>query len=171
MRVSWIAWLGVLSVSGAACGPGKRPPEGCDEPTFRLVLRAESGPLPPDTLLNVRYGSNQEGEPYTLGKPARKQAVFCDEDTSVGGGGAPSDDGSGEPTPGGAAGASGTETPEGADVWALRCRLYTQGAATIDVTATGFEPIEDYSLPFDGDDRCDVRVDVKLLPLRPDATD
>jgi hypothetical protein len=170
MRVSWIAVLGVLSVSGAACGPGKRPPEGCDGPSFDLVVRARDVPLPPDTRINVHYGSNQEGEPYALGQPARKQAVFCDEDTTPGGG-APSDDGPSE-SAAGAGGAATSEPPDDADVWALRCRLYTQGAASIDVYATGYEPIEDYSLPVnDEDDRCDVFVSVKLEPLRPETDD
>jgi hypothetical protein len=134
-----------------------------------LVVRAGDVPLPPDTRLNVRYGSNQEGEPYVLGQPGRKQAVFCDEDTTENGG-APNDGGS-EQSLAGAGGAAGTPPAVDADVWALRCRLYTQGAALIDVTATGYEPIERYALPFDADDRCDVRVNVKLVPLPPETTD
>lgn len=141
-----------------------------------MVVTAENGPLPEDTRINVVYGSNQEGEPYELGQHARKQAVFCDEDTSQGG--APATDG-GEPenetrSEGGAAGASGTDAdgsePQGGSVvWALRCRLYTQGPARLFVTATGYEPIEDKALLFEGSDRCAVDVNVRLEPSKPDA--
>lgn len=169
---------GVLWVSVTACGPGQRPPEGCDGPSFNLVVHAEDGPLPPDTRINVLYGSNQEGEPYALGEPGRKQAVFCEEDTVQGGG--PSE--SRTPGPGdvgGAGGAGGAEPVPNDDgqggaspaVWALRCRLYTQGPARIDVTATGYEPIEDRKLPFEEDDRCDVEALVVLTPLPPPEVD
>jgi hypothetical protein len=158
----------------SACGPGQRPPEGCDGPSFNLVVRAEDAPLPPDARINVRYGSNQEGEPYALGQPGRKQAVFCEEDTVQGGGPAQSaEPPSGASGTGGAGGAAPSELDEQGDasvaVWELRCRLYTQGPARVDVTATGYEPIEDQALSFDGDDddRCNVRALVVLTPLPP----
>lgn len=180
MRDCWSALWGVVWFSVVACGPGKRPPEGCDGPSFNLVVHAEDSPLPPDTRINVRYGSNQEGEPYALGQPPRKQAVFCEEDTVQGGG--PSE----VPAPsrganGGAGGAAGEASGEPApsleaggaspEVWALRCRLYTQGPARVDVTATGYEPVEDRALPFEDDDRCDVEAIVVLTPLVPEMED
>ncbi|RYZ04043.1 MAG: hypothetical protein EOO73_25675 [Myxococcales bacterium] len=180
MRDCWSALAGVLWFSATACGPGQRPPEGCDGPSFNLVVQAEEGPLPPDTRINVLYGSNQEGEPYALGQPGRKQAVFCEEDTVQGG--APSersDSGSASAESGGAGGApsEAPAPPEGDPgaaaerVWALRCRLYTQGPARLDVTATGYEPIEDRALSFADDDRCDVEALVVLTPLPPEMED
>lgn len=158
---------GVIWFSVAACGPGQRPAEGCDGPSFNLVVHAGDAPLPSDTRINVRYGSNQEGEPYALGQPGRKQAVFCEEDTMRGGGpGETAEALGGAVAAGGAGGAQPPpETPdESTDVWSLRCRLYTQGPARVDVTATGYEPVEDRALPFD-DDRCNVEATVLLTPL------
>ena len=158
MRDSRSVLAGVLWIAVAACGPGKRPPEGCDGPSFNLRVTAEGGPLPADTRINVHYGSNQEGEPYALGQHARKQAVFCDEETNQGGAPAGGDGGDGATPP---------ESGTSADVWALRCRLYTQGPARVDITATGYLPIDDYNLPFADDDRCDVDVDLVLQPFVP----
>jgi hypothetical protein len=166
--------LGLVAVPFAACGPSKRPPEGCGGPSYNLVVTTESGPLPADTRIKVVYGSDQEGEPYALGQHARKQAVFCDEDTTQGGAPSTSDD---EPAPrveAGAAGAAGSSPEDGSNegesvVWALRCRLYTQGPARLYVTATGYEPIDDKPLSFEGTDRCDVDVRVTLEPTKPDA--
>lgn len=146
------------------------------------MVQADDAPLPPDTRINVLYGSNQEGEPYELGKPGRKQAVFCEEDTVQGGG--PSE--SAEPGPGameggGAGGAAGSdgaapapsEGDASTDVWALRCRLYTQGPARVDVTAEGYEPIKDRKLMFpeDDEDRCDVKAVITLTPAVPEMDD
>lgn len=164
-----MVWFAVV-----ACGPDKRPPEGCDGPSFNLVVSAEDAPLPRDTRINVLYGSNQDGEPYALGQQARGQAVFCEEDTVQGGG--PSDIPEPSAGVGGAAGgASAERTPSddeagghGPDVWALRCRLYTQGPARVDVTATGYEPIEDQALLFGDDDRCNAPALVVLVPLAPE---
>jgi hypothetical protein len=169
----------VLWFSVAACGPGGRPPEGCDGPSFNLVVRAEDAPLPPDTRINVLYGSNQEGEPYELGKPGRKQAVFCEEDVVQGGGPADSSDvgtGSMDGGAGGAAGSAAAPGESGAtgvspDVWALRCRLYTQGPARVDVAATGYVPIKDRNLSLKDDDRCNVEAIVTITPLLPETED
>lgn len=87
-----------------------------------------------------------------------QQAVFCDESA----GGASGTDSSG----GGAAGAPSLSSDE---VQSLHCRLYTQGPARIDVTATGYEPIADLPLSLDGDKRCNVPFSVVLMPLKPDT--
>jgi hypothetical protein len=157
--------LGLIGCAFAACGPDHKPDQPCDGPTFNLVVTAESGPLPADTRINVRYGGNQDGESYTLGHPRTPQAVFCVEDHSTGG--ASSDD-----TAGGAAGVGGAaSTSSGADdaVQRLSCRLYTQGPARLDVTATGYVPIDDRALSLDDKLRCEVPEDVVLLPEKPDA--
>jgi hypothetical protein len=54
---------------------------------------------------------------------------------------------------------------EEASEGALRCRLYTQGPARIDVTATGYEPIEEQDLTLARGERCRVEktVELKLL--------
>ncbi len=132
-------------------------------------MKAESGPLPRDTRINVRYGSNQDGEPYALGEPPRKQAVFCEEDTTAGG--APPDDahagpderGGTGPSTGGAAGGPPDR------VYGLRCSLYTQGPARLDVTASGYEEVDDLDLSLNRKERCDVYVEVTLELLKPDA--
>lgn len=171
--------LGLVGLVALGCGPDKRPQEGCDGPTFNLVVRAENGPLPSDTRINVIYGSNQKGEPYELGQPARKQAVFCDEDTSVGGAsgdGDEQDDTSQAKVNGGAGGDRNAEHAPGpmpsTQVQALRCRLYTQGPARVDVTATGYKTVKDYNLPFIEDEpHCRVDAEVTLTPLPPKSVD
>ncbi len=151
-----LAWLLVC-----ACGPDPKPGPPCEGPTYDLVVKTDSGEaLPPDTRLNVRYGGNHEGEAYALGENPTPQAVFCDEDTTAGGasgaGGAAGD----------AAGAGGAPALAPSDgVFALRCRLYTQGPARVDVTATGYEPIEEQDLTLDEKKRCQVPVEVELQVL------
>ena len=155
-RLDWLLLLGVVSAGFAACGPDAKPGPPCGGPTYNLVLQTEDHqPLPPDTRLNVRYGGNHEGEAYALGETPSKQAVFCDEDPSQGG--APA-----EVTASAGAGGSGSTAEPNGEVWALRCRLYTQGPARIDVTATGYEPIEEQDLTL-GDERCQV---VRVVELK-----
>jgi hypothetical protein len=144
----------LVAAGFAACGPDAKPGPPCDGPTYNLVVRIENAPLPPDLRLNVRYGGNHEGEGYALGEKHTPQAVFCSEDTSQGGAG-------NEPTP---SGGESNHEPEdaAASVWALRCRLYTQGPARIDVTATGYESIEEQDLTLADDERCRVEKIVEL---------
>src|ERR1041384_3095999 len=108
------------------CGPDKRPEEACDGPSFNLVVTAEGGPLPSDTRINVRSGSNQTGEAYELGQSMRGPAVFCEEDTQ-----SPMSEGGANQ-----GGAAATDQDSSHDVYELRCRLYTQGPARLDATAT-----------------------------------
>ncbi|MES1184321.1 MAG: hypothetical protein ABUL60_10925 [Myxococcales bacterium] len=126
-----------------------------------MVVRTETGQaLPSDTRINVRYGGNPDGEPYALGESRTPQAVSCSEDTA----GAPSVDDSVS-----AAGAGGAPAMGGGAVYALRCGLYTQGPARVDVTATGYEPVEDEALSFDRKRHCEVPIELKLIPAPPDA--
>jgi hypothetical protein len=144
-----------------ACGPDPRPGPLCEGPTYDLEVKTENGvALPPDTRLNVRYGGNHEGEAYALGKNPTPQAVFCDEDTTPGGA---SSGGSAAGESAGAGGAAPAAPSEG--VFALNCRLYTQGPARVDVTATGYEPIEELDLTLDEKDRCRVERTVELKIL------
>lgn len=154
----------------AGCGPDARPEEPCNGPSFNLVVRAEGQPLPPDTRLNVRYGANPDGEPYVLGKTNTPQAVRCTEDSSPGG--APAVEAAASAA--GTGGAGGEESAEPSSVvWALRCLLYTQGPANVDVTATGFETIKDRPLAPERKRRCEVDTEVVLEPvkLKPKAED
>jgi len=152
-------WLVPLSTLLFACGPDKRPEEPCDGPSFNLVVTAEGGPLPPDTRINVRYGSNQKGEAYRLGQASSGQAVFCEEDTRRPSG----DGGAGQ----GGAGQGDEQAPT--EVQALRCRLYTQGPARLDATATGYQPIDDHELSFVEKPYCQVDVAVEFERELPDA--
>ena len=143
-----------------ACGPDPKPEEPCNGPTFNLLVRADGGPLPSDTRINVRYGANQDGEPYALGKAGPAQAVHCTEDTSPGGQPSTTDD---QDDAGNAGqGGSGNEP-----VWKLRCLLYTQGPAHLDVTASGYAPVKDEPLSLDGKHRCEVPERFTLTPVPP----
>ncbi len=152
--------LGMIAVPFAACGPDHRPQRPCDGPSFNLVVSTETGDaLPLDTRINVRYGGNPDGEPYELGKPRTPQAVSCVEDSTPGGRGA-----SQAPAPVDEGGQGGAPATGHAGVWALRCGLYTQGPARLDVTASGFEAIEDMPLSFETHDHCEVDEPVLLKP-------
>lgn len=140
-----------------ACGPDPKPQPPCDGPTYELLLRTGNDvQLPDDTRLNVRYGGNHEGESYGIGQTTSGQAVFCTEETSPRGG-AP-----GESDASAGAGGAGGSAPPDTGVWALSCQLYTQGPARIDVTATGYEAIEEQDLTLDERKRCRVEVDIEL---------
>jgi len=162
-----------LLAAGIACGPDPKPEEPCAGPTFDLTVRAPDGPLPDDTVINVRYGGNNDGEPYTLGETRTPQAVFCSAVSSCGG----------ELSGGGgaASGASGTNSTErdgagdgtaGGSVpggfVAIECRLYTQGPARLDVNASGYAPIVERDLTL-AQKRCQVEVDVVLELPDPDT--
>lgn len=127
-----------------------------------MVVRTESGkPLPPDTRINVRYGGNPDGEPYALGETRTPQAVSCSEDTT-GPSSVDDDTGAGDST-------GGAPATEKAAVYALRCGLYTQGPARVDVTATGYESIEDEALSFDRKRHCELPIELTLMPERLEA--
>lgn len=84
-------------------------------PSFRVLLVGEGGSLPEDTEIEVTYGAGNEV--YALGDATRAgKSVFCNP--------LPED-----------AGAGGVE--------AISCELWTSGAATIRVTALGYEAIEE----------------------------
>lgn len=121
------------------------------------MLTAENGPLPADTRINVRYGGNPDGEPYALGDTRTPQAVFCKELTT------PPAEPNAEVS--GVAGAAGAGPTESEGVYTLRCRLFTQGPAELDVTAEGYESIDEESLSFVDDERCEVEKPVKLKRL------
>lgn len=155
--------LGLIAAPFAGCGPDAKPDPLCDGPTFNLLVIAEPGPLPDDTRINVRYGGNHEGEPYTLGQSKPGQSVFCEEHASWGGASAVDD----AQAQAGAGGAPSTSSD--GKVEALTCRLFTQGPARVDATASGYEPIVNQELELDDKQRCQVDAKVTLMPSAPDA--
>ena len=150
----------------AACGPDAKPEPPCDGPTFELSVKAEDGPVPLGTRINVRYGGNHDGETYTVGEPHRPQTVFCEERSSQGG--APSAEPSAAAAGAGAAstaeGAGGADSTggAGAGVQLVECAIYSQGPARLDVTAEGYEPIEDQDLALTDEKNCQVPIEVEL---------
>lgn len=84
-------------------------------PAFRLNLRAASGPLPPDTMLEVKYGAGVESYRLDQGDTGQEN-VLCHTDAPDGG-------------------------DAGKDVSQIDCELWTQGAAKVTLTATGYDTI------------------------------
>jgi hypothetical protein len=127
-------------------------------------VQAEDGPVPEGTEINVRYGGNHDGETYTVGQPHMSQAVFCTELAVIGGAPTvePSDAVAGaNAAVAGATGVGGTSAID-SGVMQVKCGLYTQGAARLDVDAEGYEPIQDQELPLTEEERCQVPVKVVL---------
>ena len=87
--------------------------------------------------------------------------MSCSEDTA---GASSVDDSAGAGASTGGAPAAGN-----GPVYALRCGLYTQGPARVDVTATGYESIEDEELSFDRKHHCELAIELTLTPERPEA--
>ena len=92
------------------------------------------------------------------------QAVSCVEDTTPGGRSS-----SQTPAPIAEGGQGGAPAIGNAGVWALRCGLYTQGPARLDVTALGYEMVKDLPLSFEQRDHCEEDEPVLLKPQKPDA--
>jgi hypothetical protein len=93
------------------------PPEDCSaKAAFQLSVRAHVGTLPPDTRLTVKYGGGEET--YALSDLKHdEEAVLCDVE------GVDSGDG-------------------GGSVSRLVCALWTQGAATVTIEASGYPNLE-----------------------------
>ena len=132
------------------------------------------GSLPRDLRLDVEYGAGDES--YTLGSTTKPQIVFCSTvpwDTvpsNAGAGGtAPSssETGGGLSLAGGGSEANGDSAGEGgahpmsAHYRSIECSLYTEGPATVRVTALGFEKIE-RELKVD-DKECTTKVELELV--------
>jgi hypothetical protein len=138
----WSALLLALGVAvPVACGPDARPQKPCGaDPDFTVLISAVDGPLPPSIKVIVTYGSGREE--YVASSPARPEILFCDvtdedgvpleggTDTSSGGAGAGGAATEGE---GGGPGARRKGAIDG-----LRCALWTQGPATIEIVAEGY---------------------------------
>jgi hypothetical protein len=120
-----IAWATCARLA-SACSPAEPSPT-CSPPhaTFRLFIDAVGKPLPDDLRVTVRYGSGTE-EYYAPHPDQNPQAVFCK--TGVG--------------DGGAADASGDESPSDPGVYEVVCELWTDGAANVKVKGSGYPTVE-----------------------------
>ena len=150
------------SIAASACGPDPKPLE-CTEPhpSFDVLIVAPDGQLPPDMVVRVAYGGSSVEE-YRADMPAIRQVVFCEpalpdggapplaNDAGAGGqggaggeAGAPSGGGMGGEATASAGSGGGAELDAGgAALPGLRCELWTQGPATLEVEAREFEPVE-----------------------------
>jgi hypothetical protein len=148
------------SAFAPACGPDPRPLE-CREPhpSFNVVISAPGEALlPPDTRISVAYGGSSVEE-YQADMPGLRQVVFCEPSLPDGGalpqansGGAAGEGGETQSSAGaagdtstgggGEGGASGAAGKRVGPLLALRCELWTQGPATIQIEAASFAPVE-----------------------------
>jgi len=131
-----------------ACGPDAEPPPPCENEDFNVLIRAASGDLPADTVVTMIYGSGREE--YRVGEEDSPLSLFCEPatrdgealdpgDGSAGAGGSPAGGASGAggaSASAGAGGATGATNSQG--VPALRCSLWTDGPATLEITAEGY---------------------------------
>ncbi|HMJ12749.1 MAG TPA: hypothetical protein VK524_15110 [Polyangiaceae bacterium] len=143
-------WLLVLGV--ATCSCSKDPEyDGCyvERPAFLVRVSAGARNLPGDTRLNVKYGAGTE-EYLLEHPPERPDVVFC---TLL----SPELEGD-----------AMSAVDAGGSVQELLCELWTQGAATLTVTAEGY-PTQDLTLRAQRD-RCGIEtVDYEVVLVRPDA--
>lgn len=112
--------VGALALAlalGCSDGNGDDPEDCKLVAAFDLTVRAALGPLPPDTTLEVQYGGGIETFRVDQGVQAQ-EVVLCDDTKSEAGAG-------------------------DAGVTKVHCKLWTQGAAKVTVTATGFPPVEE----------------------------
>lgn len=141
----------VAPLALVACKVGDQDPPHCENElvaSFHVTLRALDGDLPQNTRVFVKHGGGEET--YELSAVAHhSQVVFCTSvvDRDAGSGSdssadAGSDSGVADGAPDGDAGPgdagdAGTKSA----VAALDCELWTNGAATVDVEATGYAPL------------------------------
>ena len=126
-RLVVLALLGTAAALDA-CSNDDGTKKPCPtEPAFLLTLRAVPGPLPEDIELTVEFGGGSES--YKLADPVHSQeTVLCEIETEDAG---TSAEGGVE------AGADAGASP----AVALHCEVWSQGAAKVTVTATGYPSI------------------------------
>jgi hypothetical protein len=171
--VCWSAWL----LSGCPSDP-QSGHDCVGEPDFFLSVRSETGKLPWDVRLHVEYGAGDES--YTLGSSTKPQIVFCSpvpldnvpSDAGAGGTASSTGEAGGELAlagevgeTGGVSAGHGGARAGSAHQQSLECSLYTEGPATVQVTALGFETIE-RELKVD-DKECTTEVELELVLKQP----
>jgi hypothetical protein len=117
------------------CGPDTRQRDLCNEPhpDFVVVITPVGATLPADTRVRVLFGSSLI-EDYHLNQSNNSEVVFCHASSLDGGpldtteAGAGSDAGQADAAPD----AAGVDSPP---VEALRCELWTDGGATIEISS------------------------------------
>ncbi|MFO0569354.1 MAG: hypothetical protein U0263_27090 [Polyangiaceae bacterium] len=114
----WAALIaGAAVVASCSTDDGEQPKPCTVSAAFDLTVRAVAGPLPTDTTIEVKYGGGIETYRVDQGMTGQ-EVVLCDD-----------------------------ELPEAGDagkqVELVHCKLWTQGAASVTVTATGFPTVEE----------------------------
>lgn len=158
-----MALPGVVAV--ASCGPDADPPRCQGQATFALRFVPAQGFLPPDTTVRFVYGGGEET--YSVAAPTEPEVVFCEPIVASAAGGAEAGaggNGNGE-LPAGGAGGGGSAA---ADITELVCELWTGGTTRIEVTARGYQPLDDYVITSERD-RCTLSRVVTLVPAEPHA--
>lgn len=105
-----------LSGSGCSDGNGDDPKECTVKAAFELTVRTVSGALPGDTTLEVKYGGGVEAYRVDQGMQ-NQEVVLCTTDT-----------------------ADASDAGQAANE--VYCKLWTQGAAAVTVTATGYPTVK-----------------------------
>jgi hypothetical protein len=96
--------------------------------SFRVLIVAAKGPLPQDTVFGVKHGASTQEELFSLQDFPESDVVFCCRSTR---------DKECVETPDGSPDADAGTPP----VEALLCELWTDGAARVTVTASGYPKI------------------------------
>lgn len=167
-----------------ACSPhANDTPCPRKEAAFHVQLTApEEAPIPPDTAITVGYRGS-ESETFSVARPGHNLDVCCRlgaltrgalPDVTCPSGSAPVrvDSGSDAASRRDAAtDGDGAGGPNGApELTALFCELWTNGPATVHVTASGYAVMDRDLESKLRDDNCGVRtVDVNLVLVHPDG--
>jgi hypothetical protein len=154
-RRSLTANVVVAAVTAAAIGTAcssSSPASTCPPPyshaTFRLTVEADSAPLPHNVVITVKYGSGEEV--YDAEHPNQSpQVVFCGQVQADGG--AIDED------------ASDQDASQPSAAGAIVCDLWTDGAATVMVTAPGYADTQQ-DLKADSDE-CGLKLTLATITL------
>lgn len=138
--------VGLLALLASGCPDDPSSRDECGPvPSFLVTIRPDKGRLPPDLSVAVEFGGGNEAVSIRGG--LKGQVIFCDLVSH-------------EPGEGGAGGAE----PFG--YGALLCELWTEGPATVQIMAPGFEPFE-RDLRID-EDECTTPIELELAAKAPD---
>jgi hypothetical protein len=151
MRIRF--WCSALMV--LACGHDPRPVIPCGpEPDFIVSISAEDGSLSRDTVVRVYYGGGDPEHPeeFRIDEQAPHFVLFCEVTDS-----ARNAIDAGIPGVGGEAGASHENRDP---VQGIRCRMWTDGSAQLEVESS-FQPTQRLNLT-PKKDECTVPTDFLL---------
>lgn len=142
-----MSWRGkavcLLALLASGCPSDPSPRDECGPvPSFLVTIHPDKGKLPEDLSLAVEFGGGNET--VSLASGIKGQIIFCDLVSEEAGDG----------------GRAGDEAYA-----ALQCELWTEGPATVQITATGFEPIE-RDLRID-EDECTTPIELQLAAKAP----